>query len=195
MRRFWMMLAHYHGQTWNSSEFARSFGVADTTVRNYLDLLTSTLVVRQLQPWSENISKRQVKSPKVFVTDSGILHSLLNVSSLNDLLGHPKMGASWEGFVLAQATRRLGARPEECFHWATHAGAELDMLIVRGRKRIGIEVKRTSAPSVTPSIRHAIADLRLQHVYVIHAGEHRFDLDRHIVAIPLTHLLSDLPPL
>jgi predicted AAA+ superfamily ATPase len=143
LRRFWTMLAHYHGQTWNASEFARSFGVADTTVRGYLDLLTSALVVRQLPPWHENISKRQVKAPKVYIADSGVLHSLLDLTTLDDLNGHPKVGASWEGFVLKEVIRRLGARREECYFWATHGGAELDLLVVRGKKRWGFEFIRS----------------------------------------------------
>ena len=118
MRRFWNMLSHYHGQTWNASEFGRSFGVADTTVRNYLDVLTAALVVRQLQPWHENISKRQVKSPKVYLSDSGILHALLNLRTLRDLEGHPKLGASWEGFVIDQVIRCLRVDAEECYFWA-----------------------------------------------------------------------------
>lgn len=139
--RFWNMLAHYHGQIWNASEFARSFGVADTTIRNYLDLLTSALVIRQLPPWHANISKRQVKAPKIYLADSGILHTLLNLRVFKDLEGHPKVGASWEGFVLEQIIRRIGARNEECYFRATHSGAELDLLVIRGRKRIGFEIK------------------------------------------------------
>jgi predicted AAA+ superfamily ATPase len=152
LRRFWSMLAHYHGQTRNSSEFARSFGVADTTVRGYLDLLTSTLVVRQLQPWHENIGKRQVRAPKVFIVDSGILHGLLNLPRSSDIEGHPKAGASWEGFVIEQVMAHLRAEPEECFYWATHNGAELDLLVVRGSRRRGFEIKRTTSPRVTPSM-------------------------------------------
>lgn len=195
MRRFWIMLAHYHAQTWNSSEFARSFGVADTTVRNYLDQLTSALVVRQLQPWHENISKRQVKSPKVYIADSGILHALLNLPDRADLEAHPKCGASWEGFAIDQIIRHLGARPEECHFWATHGGAELDLLIVRGRKRYGFEIKRTTAPKVTPSMRHALEDLNLTSLDVIHAGDHTFPLTEKIRAVPLRHLLEDVAPL
>jgi len=195
MRRFWTMLAHYHAQTWNSSELARSFGVADTTVRNYLDHLTSALVVRQLQPWHENISKRQVKAPKVYVADSGVLHTLLNLPEKADLDAHPKSGASWEGFCIDQIIRHLGARPEECHYWATHGGAELDLLIVRGRKRYGFEIKRTTAPKVTPSMRHALHDLKLTRLDVIHAGEHTFPMADRLRAVPLRHLLRDIPPL
>ena len=195
MRRFWTMLAHYHGQTWNSSELARSFGVADTTIRNYLDQLTSALVVRQLQPWHENISKRQVKSPKVYIADSGIFHALLNLPEPADLESHPKCGASWEGFVVDQVIRHVGARPEECYFWATHAGAELDLLIVRGRRRYGFEIKRTSTPKVTPSMRHALDDLKLTQMDVVHAGDHTFPLSEKIRAVSLSRLLQDVVPL
>ena len=195
LRRFWSMLAHYHGQIWNSTEFARSFGVADTTIRNYLDLLTSALVVRQLLPWSENISKRQVKSPKVYVADSGLLHALLNLLSSNDLLAHPKLGASWEGFLIGEIIRHVAARPEECFFWATHAGAELDLLIVRGRERIGFEMKRTVAPQLTRSMKNAMVDLKLRKLYVIHAGNNVFPLAPRVVAVPLKKIQTEIKPL
>ena len=194
LRRFWTMLAHYHGQVWNASEFGRSFGVADNTVRNYLDILTSAFVVRQLQPWHENIKKRQVKSPKVYLSDSGILHTLLGLDTMADVEAYPKLGASWEGFVISQVVNRLNVRPQECYFWATHAGAELDLFIVRGRKRWGFEVKRTSAPTVTPSMRTALADLKLQRLFVVHAGEHSFDMAKNIRAIALSHLLDELKP-
>ncbi len=195
LRRFWSMLAHYHGQLWNSSEFARSFGVADTTVRGYLDILTGTFMVRQLLPWSENIGKRQVKAPKIYIADSGILHSLLNLPSLRDIDGHTKAGASWEGFIIEQVLRQLQARPEESYFWATHAGAELDLFIVRGRTRIGVEVKRTMSPSVTPSMKIALNDLRLGHLYVVHAGNETFPMQKGITAVALHRLLYDIPPL
>ncbi len=195
LRRFWTMLAHYHGQTWNSSELARSFGVADTTVRHYLDHLTSALVVRQLAPWHENISKRQVKAPKVYVADSGVLHGLLNLPEQADVESHPKCGASWEGFVIDQVMRRIGARMEECYFWATHAGAELDLLIVRGRMRLGFEIKRTTAPRLTPSMRHALRDLRLTRLNVIHSGEHTFPLADRVQAVSLSRLREDLSEL
>lgn len=195
LRRFWSMVAHYHGQVWNSSEIAGSFGVSDTTVRGYLDLLCATFVVRLLQPWHENLAKRQVKSPKVYLADSGLLHSLLGLETLHDLEGHPKLGASWEGFALEQVVRTIGARPEECFFWATHAGAELDLLVVRGRHRRGFEFKRSDAPSVTPSMRIALADLRLDRLDVIHAGGHTFPLADRIRAVSLRRLLGDVTPL
>ncbi|HLJ11112.1 MAG TPA: ATP-binding protein [Planctomycetaceae bacterium] len=195
LRRFWTMLAHYHAQTWNSSEFARSFGVSDHTVRRYLDLLTAALVVRQLPPWFENVSKRQVKAPKVYIRDSGLLHSLLNLRSVSDVESHPKLGASWEGFAIEQVIRRLGARPEECFFWATHSGSELDLLIVHGRRRLGFEIKRTSSPRVTPSLHHALADLKLDRLDLIHAGDETFPLGPRLRAVALGRLLTDLKPL
>jgi hypothetical protein len=192
LRRFWTMLAHYHGQVWNASQFSRSFGVADNTVRGYLDILSSAFVVRQLQPWHANIKKRQVKSPKVYLTDSGILHSLLGLSTMADLETHPKLGASWEGFVLSQVTAMLNVRPDECFFWATHAGAELDLLIVRGSKRWGFEVQRTSSPAITPSMRTALSDLQLQRLFVVHAGNHSFDMANKIRAVSLSQLCEEL---
>jgi predicted AAA+ superfamily ATPase len=195
LRRFWTMLAHYHGQTWNASEFGRSFGVADTTVRNYLDLLSSALVVRQLLPWHENISKRQVKAPKVYLADTGILHTLLNLRTLKDLESHPKLGASWESFVLEQVVRRLGVRSEECYFWATHAGAELDLLVVRGRRRLGFEIKRTSSPQISKSMRIALSDLKLNHLDLIHAGNQTFSLSKQVRAVSFTNLFDALKPL
>jgi uncharacterized protein len=195
LERFWAMLAHYHGQVWNSSEFARSFGVSDVTVRKYLDVLTATFVVRQLRPWSENLAKRQVKSPKVYLADSGLLHSLLGVHSMADLERHPKVGASWEGFAVGAVVDRLRARWDECHFWATHGGAEIDLLVVRGRARLGFEMKRTSAPVVTRSMRTALDDLELKRLDVIHAGEHTFPLAPRIRAVALRRLLEDLDPL
>jgi uncharacterized protein len=192
LRRFWNMLAHYHGQIWNASEFARSFGVADTTVRHYLDRLTDALVVRQIQPWHENISKRQVKSPKVFICDSGLTHALLNLPLEHDVLGHPKSGASWEGFVIEQLIRLLRADESECFHWATHSGAELDFLHIKGLTRTGFEIKRTSAPRLTRSMRIAVHDLKLGRLFVIHAGEHLFPLAENITAVPISRISEAL---
>jgi len=195
LRRFWTMLANYHGQIWNASEFARSFGVADTTVRNYLDLMTSALVIRQISPWYENISKRQVKAPKIYIADSGVLHTLLGLRTLKDLEGHPKVGASWEGFVLEQVIRHLAARVDECFFWATHGGAELDLLVVRGQRRMGFEIKRTTSPQITPSMRYALSDLHLRSLDVIHAGETTFPMDKKIRAVAFRRLLQDIKPL
>ena len=195
MRRFWTMLAHYHGQVWNASEFARSFGVADTTVRGYLDQLTSALVVRQLPAWHANIGKRQVKAPKVYLADSGLLHALLNLPTQSDLEAHPKVGASFEGFVIGQVLRRLGAEPDECYFWATHAGAELDLLVVRGAQRRGFEIKRTTKPTVTAGMRSALADLALTSLEVVHAGEHSFDLAADVRAVAVASLLEKIRPL
>jgi hypothetical protein len=195
LERFWAMLAHYHAQVWNASEFARSFGVSDTTVRRYLDLLSATLVVRVLLPWSENLGKRQVRSPKVYLADSGILHALLGIRESRDLDRHPKLGASWEGFALEAVVRRLGADRRECYFWATHAGAELDLLVVRGRRRWGFEFKHTSAPVVTRSMRGALEDLRLDRLDVVHGGPHSFLLAPRIRAVAFARLLDDLTPL
>jgi hypothetical protein len=188
LRRFWTMLAHYHGQIWNASEFARSFGVSDTTVRHYLDLLTAALVVRQLPAWHENISKRQVKSPKIYLVDSGILHSLLNLRIMTDVESHPKLGASWEGFVLGEVVNRLQATAEECHYWATYSGAELDLLITQGRRKRGFEIKRTSSPKMTKSMAVAVEDLNLDRLDVIHAGDHSFPLSDKIRAVALKDL-------
>ena len=192
LRRFWTMIAHYHGQTWNASEFGRSFGVADTTVRNYLDLLSSALVIRQLPPWHENISKRQVKAPKIYISDSGLAHTLLNIHMMEDLESHPKVGATWEGFIIDQVIRITGAQTEECFFWATHAGAKLDLLIIRGNNRYGFEVKRTTSPIITPSIRNALSDLNLHSLDIIHSGDYTFQLADKVRAVSITNLLSDI---
>ena len=190
MRRFWLMLAHYHAQFWNASELGRSFGVADTTVRSYLDKLTDALVVRQLKPWHENLSKRQVKAPKIFIRDSGLLHALLNLATQRDLEGHPKLGASWEGFVIDQIVQQLDVRPDETYHWRTHQGAELDLLIVRGGLRLGFEVKRTVAPALTPSMRLALQDLKLKSLTVVHAGNETFPLSKQVQAVAVDDLLK-----
>ncbi len=191
LRRFWNMLAHYHGQVWNASEFARSFGVADTTVRRYLDVLSSTFLVRQIPAWHENISKRQVKSPKVYIIDSGILHTLLNIREKYDLLAHPKLGASWEGFIINQIIHIAGVGYEH-FFWATHAGAELDLLLVKGRERVGFEIKFTSSPQVTKSMKIVLNNLKLQKLFVIHAGDKTYPLSQKIYAISAKRLGEDL---
>ena len=194
MRRFWAMLAHYHGQVWNASEFGRAFGVSDMTVRRYLDVLAGTFVARILPPWHEHLAKRQVKSPKVYLTDSGLLHTLLDVRDDQQLERHPKVGASWEGFAVAAIVDQLRARWNECYFWATHAGAELDLLVVRGRTRLGFEIKRTTAPEVTPSMRIALQDLKLARLDVVHAGDETFPLAPKIRAVALSRLRRDLAP-
>ena len=192
LRRFWTMLAHWHGQVWKASEFARSFGVADTTVRRYLDILTGALVVRQLQPWHENIAKRQVKSPKLYLRDSGVLHALLGIGDMHALNAHPKCGASWEGLMLESVIEQLGLSNEQAFFWAVHTGAELDLLVPRGRHRVGIEIKRTAAPKVTRSMRTAIDDLNLQEVVVIHAGRESYRLAAKVRTVAASRLDADL---
>jgi len=195
MRRFWSMLAHHHAQLWNASEIGRSFGVADTTVRNYLDKLTDALVVRQLKPWHQNLGKRQVKSPKIFIRDSGLLHALLNLPTKRDIEGHPKLGASWEGFIIDQLVQQLGVSPEETYHWRTHQGAELDLLAVRGGLRLGFEVKRTVAPTLTPSMRSAMHDLKLKSLTVVHAGDQTFPLSKQVQAVAFRDVLNAIRPL
>ena len=192
LRRFWAMLAHRHGQTWNSSEFARSFGVADTTVRHYLDILTDTLVVRQLPPWHADLKKRQVKAPKVYIRDSGVVHHLLGIRSAADLDVHPARGSTWEGLLLDLVMERLRTAGREFYYWRTHTGAEVDLFTVYGRERRGVEVKLTSAPTVTPSMRHAVADLDLTDLVVVHAGQTSFPMAERIRAVSAHRLLEDL---
>ncbi|WP_428275521.1 ATP-binding protein [Candidatus Palauibacter sp.] len=195
LRRFWAMLAHWHGQIWNGAEFARAFGVSHATVRRYLDLLTSVFVVRQLQPWFEDISKRQVRSPKVYIGDSGVLHALLDLTTREDIVSHPKVGASWEGFVIQQIVHLLRAVPEQCFHWSTHTGAELDLLVMDGARRYGFEVKRSEAPRLTRSMRSALETLNLDRLDVVHAGTERYRLADGVRALPAAELADTLGPL
>jgi uncharacterized protein len=188
LRRFWLMLTHYHGQIFNASEIGQSLGVAGTTVRRYLDILSGTFMVRQLLPWFENIGKRQIKSPKIFIRDSGILHSLLYFESETDLTSSPKLGGSWEGFALEECVRHLGLRGEEVFFWGTHQQAELDLLVFKGGKRTGYEVKYADTPKVTKSMRIAFKDLKLDAMKVIYPGNEVFPLDKNIEAIGLQSL-------
>ena len=188
--RFWHMLANSHGGVWNGSRFGSSFGVADTTVRRYLDFLSSALVVRQLQPWHENITKRQVRSPKAYIADSGLLHALLDLDDQTAVERHPIVGASWEGFIIEQLIGLTRARDDQAFFWATHSGAELDLMIVRGHRRIGFEIKRTSAPRVTKSLRSAIETLKLDEAYLIHAGRESFPIAPDIKAISAVDLVK-----
>ena len=192
LRRFWTMLGHWHGQVWKSSEFARSFGVADTTVRRYLDILSAALVVRQLPPWHENIAKRQVKAPKVYLQDSGVLHALLGVETMDALNTHPKAGASWEGLILEAIIDHLGLQDDQAHFWATHGGAELDLLLMRGGRRAGVEIKRTSAPKITRSMRIAIASLGLEEVVVVYAGHESYRLGERVRAVAAERLGMDL---
>jgi len=184
--RFWTMLAHYHGQTWNAAEPARALGVGESTTRRYLDLLTDALMVRQLQPWHANLKKRQVKSLKVYVRDSGLLHQLLGIDSEKALLGHPKVGASWEGFVIEQVLATQAH--DEAYFWATHQGAEIDLILRRGDRLLGIECKRADAPRMTASLRTATADLGLERIAVLYPGTRRYPLSESVEVVPLTTL-------
>ena len=186
LNRFWTMVAHYHGQTWNSSEVGRSLGISDQTTRRYLDVLSAAYLVRQLPPWFENVAKRQVKAPKVYVRDSGLLHRLLDIVAAKNLFAHPKAGASWEGWVIEYILRRCGDR--QGFFWATHGGAELDLLVVRGQQRYGFEIKLSDAPAVTKSMQIALSDLQLAALAVVYPGRRRVTLDRRIELVPLTEL-------
>lgn len=185
--RFWSMLAHYHGQTWNAAEPARSLGVNESTVRRYLDWLTQAYLVRQLQPWFANLGKRQVKAPKIYLRDSGLLHELLGIAEPGALGRHPKCGASWEGFALDQVLRI--ARPDEAYFWGTHAGAELDLLMFKDGRRVGVEFKRSDAPHFTPSMRVALNDLALDALYVVYPGDRRYSLAPQVEAVPLSAIV------
>lgn len=186
LRRYWTMLAHYHGQTWNGAEIAASLGISQPTSRRYLDVLTGAFVVRQLQPWFENVGKRVVKSPKVYVRDSGLLHSLLGVENEAALQAHPKLGASWEGFALEQVLSWGIER--HAYFWATHAGAELDLVVLRGPRRFGLEFKYADAPRMTRSIHAALADLKLDRVFVVHPGERSYPLHERVDCVGLAEL-------
>jgi hypothetical protein len=188
LRRFWTMVAHYHGQVWNSAEFGRSLGTSEHTARRYLDILAGAYMVRILPPWFENLGKRQVKAPKIYIRDSGILHALLQLPGLAQLQGHPKLGASWEGFALEQTLDLLETR--DAYYWGTYSGAELDLMFVAGGKRYGIEYKYTDAPSRSRSMLSAIQDLRLEHLWVVYPQGPEFELDNRITAAPLKSLLG-----
>jgi uncharacterized protein len=187
IHRFWTMLAHFHGQTWNAADPARSLGVNESTVRRYLDWLTQAYFVRQLQPWFVNTGKRQVKAPKIYFRDTGLLHELLGIASPAALLSHPRCGASWEGFALDQVLRI--AQPDDAYFWATHAGAELDLLMFKDGRRVGVEVKRTDAPTLTTSMRVAIQELDLDALYVVYPGTRRYQLHDRVEAVPLSALV------
>jgi len=186
LRRFWTMLAHYHGQVWNASEFARSLGVSQKTARRYLDILEGAYMVRQLPPWFENLKKRQVKAPKVYIRDSGILHALLSLVSERDVQGHPKLGASWEGFIVEQIASLAGS--SELYFWATHGGAELDLLFFNRGRRIGIEIKYNDAPKLTKSMMIAIDDLGLDILYIIYPGTVSYVLKEEVEVISLLEI-------
>jgi len=186
--RFWIMLAHYQGQTWNAAEPARAMGVSESTTRRYLDLLSDAFMVRQLQPWHANLRKRQVKSPRIYIRDSGLLHQLLGLGSERELMTHPKLGASWEGYVIEAVLNAV--RPDEAFFWATHQGAEIDLVLRINGKMLGVECKRTDAPGMTPSIRIALDDLKLEAIAVIYPGSRRFAIAPGVEAVPLSEVAS-----
>ncbi len=183
LRRFWNMVAHYHGQIWNAAELARALAVNESTVRRYLDLMSGVFMVRQLPPWFENLGKRQVKAPKVYVRDTGLLHALLGIANQRDLEHHPKVGASWEGYAVEEILKAL--QPDEAYFWATHQGAELDLLLFKRGRRIGIECKRADAPVLTPSMRIALADLRLDELRVVYPGTKHYSLAKKVEVWPL----------
>src|ERR1022692_1241930 len=188
LRRFWNMVAHCHGQIWNAAELARAMAMSESTVRRYLDLMAGVFMVRQLPPWFENLGKRQVKSPKVYVRDSGLLHSLLGITNRLDLENHPKVGASWEGYAVEEVLKSF--RPDEAYYWATYNGAELDLLLFKDGRRIGIECKRADAPVLTPSMRTALTDLRLDHLYVLYPGDKTYSLGKKVEVVPLAKFVK-----
>ncbi|HMI88213.1 MAG TPA: ATP-binding protein [Polyangiaceae bacterium] len=191
LRRFWTIVAHYHGGVWNNAEPARSLGVSEPTVRRYLDLLTGLFMIRQFAPWHENLSKRQVKSPKMYVRDSGLLHELLGIRTAGDLLGHPKLGASFEGHAIEQVLQLV--EPDEFYFWGTHQGAELDLLLLKNGRRIGVEIKHADAPRLTPSMRVALDDLKLDRIVVLYPGNVAYRLSERVEVEPVTALASATP--
>lgn len=184
--RFWTMLGHYHGNIWNAAEPAKSLGVSEPTIRRYLDLFTGLFMVRQLHPWHENLKKRQIKSPKIYIRDTGLLHQLLGIRSEKSLLTHPKCGASWEGYAIEETLKLV--QPDNAYFWATHQGAELDLLLFKDGRRLGVEVKRMDAPTLTPSMRIALEDLQLEQLVVLYPGSTRYTLSKHISVIPLSNV-------
>lgn len=192
LRRFWMMLAHYHGQQFNASEIGKSLGTSDTTVSRYLEILAGTFMIRRLIPWFENIKKRQIKSPKIYFRDSGILHRLLGIPGMEDMVTHPKLGASWEGFALEQVIQASGVSEEETYYWGVHNQAELDLLLFRGQKRLGYEIKYTDTPKMTSSQRSALEHLGLDSLTIVCPGDASYPLNERIHVQGLANLLKTL---
>ena len=190
LSRFWAMLAHYHGQTWNAADPARSLGVSEPTARRYLDILSGVFMVRQLQPWHANLRKRQVKAPKIYIRDTGLLHQLLAIRSERDLLRHPKYGASWEGYVIEETIKAV--EPEEAYFWGTHNGAEIDLVLVKKGRMLGVECKRKDAPRLTPSIHIALEDLKLERIAVVYPGTTRYWLADRVQAVPTEAIVDGL---
>jgi uncharacterized protein len=189
--RFWSLLAHYHGQIWNTAEAARTLEVSQNTARRYVDLLQDLFMVRQLQPWYANIGKRQVKSPKIYLRDTGLLHYLLGIRTEQELSVHPRSGASWEGYVIEETIKAI--EPDEVYFWATHSGAELDLLLIKNGRRIGVECKRLDSPRLTPSMQIALQDLELDRLLVFYPGSHPYSLGEKVQAIPLAILAESSP--
>ncbi|MBL7969580.1 MAG: ATP-binding protein [Prolixibacteraceae bacterium] len=187
MRRFWIMLAHYHGQIWKASEFARSLGVSEPTVKSWLDILSGAYMVRQVQPWYENLGKRQVKAPKILIRDSGLLHALLSLPD-HEIQTNPKLGASWEGFIIEQIINRLKSR--DYYYWRTHAGLELDLMVLKNGKRLGFEIKYSETPKVTRSMHQIIDDLKLDQFYIVYQGKHQLELEEKVQLLPISALWS-----
>ena len=185
MRRFWTMLAHWHGQTWNASELGRSMSATDKTVRRYLDLLAGTYMVRQLQPWFENVAKRQVKAPKVYLRDAGLLHALLGLDRESALLSHPRVGASWEGFAVEQVLAAL--RPASAWFWGAHGGGELDLFLLENGRRLGFEMSFSEAPDVTRSMRNVVETLRLDHLFVVCPGPESYPVSEQMSVLSVLH--------
>lgn len=186
MGRFWTMLAHYHGQIWNASEIAASMGVSYHTANGYLDALEQTFMIRRVLPWYENVGKRLVKSPKIYFRDSGLLHALQRIGNLHELMHHPKLGASWEGFVLEEIVSHHGLR--DVYYYNVHAGSELDLFFLHRGKRIGVEIKREDAPGMTRSMHVALADLKLDALRVVYPGDRRYRLAPKVECVPLLQL-------
>lgn len=188
--RFWTMVAHYHGQIWNYAEPARSLNLSETTIRRYLDLLSDLFMLRQLPPWQANLKKRQVKSPKVYLRDTGLLHHLLGVQSEQQLLSHPKCGASWEGYAIEETLRSV--EPDEAYFWATHQGAEIDLVMIKQGRMLGVECKRMDAPKMTPSLRIALEDLKLERIAIVYPGPDRYFITDRIEAVPLAEVIKGM---
>lgn len=190
LHRFWTMLAHSHGQIWNAAPFATSLGISQPTVRRYLDILTGLFMVRQIQPWHANIKKRQVKAPKVYIRDTGVLHSLLGLKTETEIQRHPGCGASWEGYVIEETIRAV--EPDDVYYWATHQGAESDLVLFKSGRMYGVEIKRQDAPTMTPSMRIALEDLKLERIAVIYPGERHYELHKKVSVVPFNAVLGGM---
>ena len=193
LSRFWMMLAHYHGQTLNVSELARSMGISEITVRRYIDIMSGAFIIRQVHPWFTNLKKRQVKAPKIYICDSGLLHALFGIQNMSELMSHPKYGASWEGFILEEVIKSV--HPDEFYFWATHNGAEIDLVFKKNGKMYGVEVKRADAPQITPSMKTALTDLNLSRIAVVYPGNHPYPLNDKIEVVPASRIVGGMKTL